>query len=300
MSLLCVGSVALDTIEGPFGRHEDVLGGAATFFATAASLLYTPVRVVAVVGGDFPEEHVAFLADRGVDVGGIERAPGRSFRWHGRYSDDLSRRETLATELGVFERFCPKLPDDWREAEFVFLANIDPDLQSDVLDQTRAPKFVAADTMNFWIGGKRDALLRTLARVDLLVINDEEVRQLGEETRLLPAARRVMGMGPRILVVKRGDAGAMLFQGGDMFVLPALPLLREVDPTGAGDAFAGGLMGTLARAGRADADTMRRAIVYGCVMGSLSVEGLGLDRLARATRDDVEARFSRFRELVRF
>lgn len=299
MGLLCVGSVALDTLEGPFGRHEDVLGGAATFFSTAASL-FSPVRVVAVVGSDFPDAHLRFLEKRGVDVSGIEKVAGKSFRWGGRYSDDLTRRETLFTDLGVFERFAPQLPQSWRDSQFVFLANIDPDLQREVLCQMRAPRFVAADTMNFWIAGKRASLLETLKRVDLLIINDEEVRQLAEEPRLLRAARRVLSLGPKALVVKRGDAGAMLLCGDSVFVVPALPLEAEVDPTGAGDAFAGGLVGTVVEAGRVDEDTLRRAVVYGCVMGSLSVEGLGLDCLARATRDDVERRFVRYRSLLSF
>lgn len=294
-----MGSVALDTLEGPFGRHEEVLGGAATFFSVAASF-FGPVRLVAVVGSDFPAEHLRFFEQRGIELDGLERREGRSFRWTGRYSDDLARRETISTELGVFEHFRPQLPDSWRDAEFVFLANIDPDLQREVLEQTIKPRFVAADTMNFWIAGKRDALLRTLARIDLLIINDEEVRQLAGENRLLRATQAVLRLGPRMLVVKRGDAGAMLFRGEDIFVLPALPVEHEVDPTGAGDAFAGGLMGTLARADTIDPPTLRRALVYGCVMGSLAVEGLGLERLARATDKDIEFRFGRFKELVRF
>ncbi|MEK6607034.1 MAG: PfkB family carbohydrate kinase [Myxococcota bacterium] len=299
MSLLCVGSVALDTLEGPFGRHEDVLGGAASFFSTAASF-FAPVSLVAVVGADFPEAHVEFLAGRGIDTRGLARAAGRTFRWGGRYSDDLARRETIFTELGVFEVFDPTLPDGYRDAPFVFLANIDPDLQRRVLEQARAPRFVAADTMNFWIGGKREALLKTLARVDLLVINDEEARQLAEDSSLLVAATRIRAMGPRSVVIKRGDAGAVLYAGEEIFAVPGYPLENAVDPTGAGDAFAGGLMGTVARAGSADAETLRRAVVYGSVMGSLAVEGLGLDRLIRLRASEIEERFARFRELVRF
>src|SRR5215831_2699518 len=282
MSLLVVGSVALDDIEAPAGHAKGVLGGAASYFGVAASF-FVPVRVVAVVGDDFPEEHVRFLSSKGLDLAGLERVPGRTFRWGGRYRASLNERDTLFTELGVFERFEPKIPAAWRDSEWVFLANIQPTLQKSVLEQTRAPRFSAMDTMNFWIEGSRTELAKTLAVVNGLVINDEEARQLTGEPNLVRAAEAIRALGPRVVIVKRGEHGALLFDDAGIFAAPAFPLREVRDPTGAGDSFAGGLMGALASAGSVDTDSLRRAMIYGSVLASFCVERFGLDRLRDLT-----------------
>jgi sugar/nucleoside kinase (ribokinase family) len=299
MSLLVVGSIALDSVETPFGRRDDVLGGSATYFSTAASF-FGPVRLVATVGEDFPDEHVRFLAARGVDLAGLERRAGRTFRWKGRYDFDLNTAHTLDTQLNVFADFRPELPQAFRDSEYVFLGNIDPDLQRQVLDQVRAPRFVALDTMNFWISSKREALLRTLKRVDLLFVNDAEARQLAGEHNVVRAARRILGYGPKTVVVKRGEYGAVLFSGDHVFAASAYPLPALFDPTGAGDSFAGGFMGYVARAGAADGAVLRRAIVLGSVLASFAVEQFSLERLATLTHGEIRARYAEFRQLTHF
>src|SRR5512136_2749100 len=233
MPLLVVGSVALDSLETPFGRRDDVLGGSASYFSVCASF-FGPTRMVAVVGEDFPEEHVRFLASRGIDLGGLARRPGRTFRWKGRYEFDLNTAHTLDTQLNVFAEFRPDLPEAWRDSSHVFLGNIDPDLQRAVLDQVRRPRLVAADTMNFWIEGKRASLLEALRRVDLLFVNDAEARQLAGEHNIVKAARAILSMGPKALVVKRGEYGALSFFGDEIFAATAYPLAELFDPTGAG------------------------------------------------------------------
>ncbi|HET9552747.1 MAG TPA: PfkB family carbohydrate kinase [Anaeromyxobacteraceae bacterium] len=299
MSLLVVGSVALDSLETPFGRREEILGGSASYFSTCASF-FGPTRVVAVVGEDFPEEHVAFLASRGVDLGGLVRKPGRTFRWKGRYEFDLNTAHTLDTQLNVFADFQPDLPDAWRDSEYVFLGNIDPDLQRAVLDQVRAPRFVAADTMNFWISSKRESLLKTLKRVDLLFVNDAEARQLAGEHNVVKAARAILGFGPRAVVVKRGEYGALYFSGAEVFSASAYPVPDVFDPTGAGDSFAGGFMGYLARCGREEPSVMRRAIVVGSVLASFTVEQFSLDRLRTLTAAEIRGRYAEARQLAHF
>jgi len=299
LSLLVVGSVALDSVETPFGRREEVLGGSATFFSVCASF-FGPVRLVAVVGEDFPEEHVRFLASRGVDLGGLVRRSGRTFRWKGRYDFDLNTAHTLDTQLNVFAEFRPELPAGWRDSKYVFLGNIDPDLQRAVLDQVRAPRFVACDTMNFWITSKRQNLLQTLRRVDMLFVNDAEARQLAEEHNVVKAARRILTFGPRAVVVKRGEHGALFFSGNEVFAASAYPLAALFDPTGAGDSFAGGFMGYLARSGRDDHAGMRRAIVVGGVLASFAVEQFSLDRLRTLTAGEIRARYAEFRQLSHF
>jgi sugar/nucleoside kinase (ribokinase family) len=298
MSLLVVGSIALDSVETPFGRRDDVLGGSATYFSTAASF-FGPVRLVAVVGEDFPEEHVRFLASRGVDTAGLERAPGRTFRWRGRYEFDLNQAHTLETQLNVFATFRPRLPEAYRDSEHVFLGNIDPDLQRAVLDQVRAPRFVACDTMNYWIQSKRESLLATLKRVDMLFVNDAEVRQLAGESNVVVAAREVLAMGPRAVVVKRGEYGALFFSGDEVFAASAYPLPAVFDPTGAGDSFAGGFMGYLARH-RAERGALRRAMVLGGVLASFAVEEFSLERLKRLTPAEIRTRYAEFRQLSHF
>jgi len=299
MSLLVVGSIALDSVETPFGRRAEVLGGSATYFSTAASF-FGPVQLVATVGEDFPEEHVRFLASRGVDVAGLERRPGRTFRWKGRYDFDLGQAHTLDTQLNVFADFRPVLPEAYRASEYLFLGNIDPDLQRQVLDQVRAPRLVACDTMNFWIASKRDSLLETLRRVDLLFVNDAEARQLAGEHNVIKAAQRILALGPRTLVVKRGEHGALLFTGDHVFAASAYPLPALFDPTGAGDSFAGGFMGYLARMRREEPEVMRRAIVLGGVLASFAVERFSLERLVELTHEEIRSRYADFRRLTHF
>jgi sugar/nucleoside kinase (ribokinase family) len=297
--LVVVGSVALDSVETPFGKVTEVLGGSATYFSYCASF-FTRVRLVATVGEDFPESHLGLLRARGVDTRGLQVARGRTFRWAGRYGYDLNEAKTLDTQLNVFADFRPALAEDLREAPFLFLANIDPALQLEVLRQMkRRPRLVALDTMNFWIQGKPDALRRVLAEVDVVTINDGEARQLAGEPNLIRAARAIAALGPRTVVVKRGEYGALMLSEGTFFYTPAYPLDSVYDPTGAGDTFAGGFMGYLAAQERADGPTMRRAIVYGSVMASFTVEDFSLNRLTRLEPAEIAARYAAFHDLVR-
>jgi sugar/nucleoside kinase (ribokinase family) len=299
MSLLVVGSVALDTIETPFGIANDALGGSATFFSAAASL-FCPVRLVGVVGSDYPVEQLRFLVDRGVDLSGLEQVEGESFRWSGVYSFDLNSRETRETRLGVFADFKPKIPAGFQACEWVFLGNIDPVLQLEVLHQVRSPKLVACDTMNYWIHGKRDDLLELLKRVDLVLLNDTEARELTGDANLLRAARWIQRHGPRLVIVKKGEHGAILFADKLIFFTPGYPLEDVNDPTGAGDAFAGGFMGYIARAGSLAAADLRRAMVYGSALGSFAVERMGIERLKDLRPSEVHDRVQSFRELTAF
>ncbi|ACY18800.1 PfkB family carbohydrate kinase [Haliangium ochraceum] len=299
-SLLVVGSVALDDIDGPYGKQPDLLGGSASYLCTAASYFTQHVSCIAVVGDDFPQQHLDDLAARGVDISGVERAEGKTFRWVGKYADDLVTRETLDTQLGVFADFKPKLQDSHRGAQLVCLGNIDPELQAEVLEQCPAAKLVAADTMNFWISGKRDALLRTLARVHTLLLNDEEARQLAGEHNLIRAAAGILRMGPHSVVIKRGDAGALLVYKDGIFAAPAMPLEDVRDPTGAGDSFAGGFMGYLAYAGDLSPENIRTAMITGSVMASFSVEQFSLDGLRGLTQERIQQRFDAFSDLTRF
>lgn len=299
MSILCVGSVALDSVETPFGSAERVLGGSATFFAAAATHFH-PVRVVGVVGDDYPVADLDFLTERGADLSGIERAPGESFFWAGRYHDDLNSRDTLETRLGVFADFEPKIPDEFRSSRFVFLGNIHPDLQNDVLDQVDAPEVVACDTMNYWIEGTRKELLSLLPRVDILMVNDEEARQLADEPNLVKAARWIRERGPSTVVIKKGEHGAAVFRDDWVFFVPGYPLEKLFDPTGAGDAFAGGFMGHLAYTGATDVDEIRRAMVYGSVMGSFAVEDFSVNRFRTLETAEITARVHEFRRMTEF
>lgn len=299
MSILVVGSVATDRIETPFGKAERTLGGAATYFSAAAALFH-PVRLVGVIGSDFPEEELHFLEERGVDLSGLERAEGESFFWSGRYHYDLSSRDTLETRLGVFADFQPKIPADSRDAEWVFLANIDPALQLQVLDQVTAPKFTAADTMNYWIEGHRDRLLELMGRIDCLMLNDSEARELSGDYNLKRAARWIRERGPRIVVVKKGEHGALLFTDDHTFFAPGYPLEEVFDPTGAGDSFAGGFMGWLAHAGSTDHQELCRAMIYGSATGSLVCEKMGLDRMRELEIAEVHERVKEFRRMTIF
>jgi sugar/nucleoside kinase (ribokinase family) len=301
MSILVVGSVAYDTVETPFGRAERVLGGSASFFAVAASF-FVPVNLVGVVGDDFGEEQLKAFRGRDIDLEGLERVPGKTFHWAGKYSFDLNARETIFTHLNVFEAFKPKIPARYRRSEHVFLGNIDPVLQRDVLDQVERPKLVACDTMNFWISGQPEELRKTLSRVDVLLINDAEARQLTGEWNMVKAARAIRAMGPRVLVVKKGEHGVLMFTEDASFAAPAYPLEEVFDPTGAGDTFAGGFLGYLASSssGSLDATALRRAVIMGSTLASFCVEAFSLDRLLRLTRAEIDARFQLFKELTHF
>lgn len=299
MSLLVVGSVALDSVETPFGKADEVLGGSANYFSASASH-QTPVQLVGVVGSDYPVEKLEPLKARGVDFAGLERAEGESFRWRGRYRHDLNSAETLETRLGVFSHFKPKLPEKFVNADYVFLANIDPRLQLDVLRQVKKPKLVACDTMNFWIESRRPDLLELLKHVDLITLNDGEARQLTEKANLVHAARWILERGPRTVLIKKGEHGAFMFTKDTVFFAPAYPLESVFDPTGAGDSFAGGFMGYLARTNDLSEANLRRAVIVGSAMGSFVVEGFSITRLLEVTRSDIEKRVAEFHRLVTF
>jgi sugar/nucleoside kinase (ribokinase family) len=300
VSLLVVGSVAYDALESPYGKVDRTLGGAATYFAVAARF-FTPVSLVAIVGEDFRAQDEAIFRSRKIDIEGLERAPGKCFFWAGRYSENLNDRVTLTTELNVFAEFKPRLPEKYRSSKYVFLANIAPDLQRDVLHQVKSkPKIAAMDTMNYWIERTNEELRETLKHVDILMINDSETRQLSSEHNLLRAARHIFKMGPSTLVVKRGEHGAMLVDKHGVFCVPAFPLEEPHDPTGAGDSFAGGFMGYLAGSGGSNDAALRRAMVYGSVLGSFAVEKFGLDRLLHLKKSEIHARVRHFSKLTQF
>jgi len=297
MSLLVVGSVALDSIFTPFGETADALGGSAVYFSVSASVL-SPVRVVGVIGDDYPVDALEQLGHRGIDWSGVERVAGESFRWKGKYSYDLQSRETLETRLGVFADFQPKLPAHWRDAEYVFLGNIDPELQLGVLDQMDRPRLVACDTMNYWIQSKKDQLMQLLGRVDVLMVNDSEARELTGDWNIHRAGRWILDHGPKRVVIKQGEHGALLMEPRRTFWVPAFPLEEVFDPTGAGDAFAGGFMGYLSRMGSTDHDHMRRAMVYGATMGSFAVRGFGVRGFEEVTYAQVMDRVAAFQDLT--
>lgn len=297
MSLLVVGSVALDSVFTPFGETADALGGSAVYFSVAASMLH-PVRVVGVVGDDYPIEALQLLSSRGIDWSGVERAPGESFRWKGKYSYDLQSRETLETRLGVFASFQPKLPRGWGDARYVFLGNIDPVLQLNVLDQIRAPSLVVCDTMNYWIKSQKPDILKLLKRVDILLVNDSEARELSGDWNIHRAGRWILSRGPKRLVVKQGEYGALMIEPDRTFYVPAFPLEEVFDPTGAGDAFAGGFMGYLARVNSASTADLRRAMVYGSAMGGFAVQGFGLKGFEGLDADTLERRVRAFVDLT--
>ena len=300
MSLLVVGSVAFDCLESPYGKVERAVGGAATYFAVAASF-FAPVHLVAIVGDDFSKEDAAVFKGRRIDIEGLERTTGKTFFWSGRYSQNLNERVTLATELNCFAEFKPRLPEKYRNSKYVFLANIAPDLQRDVLHQVKVkPKIAAMDTMNYWIERTNAELRETLKHVDILMINDTETRELSSEHNLLLAAKHIFKMGPSTLVVKRGEYGAMMVDKHGIFCVPAFPLEEPHDPTGAGDSFAGGFMGYLASVGSKSDAFLRRAMVYGSVLGSFAVEQFGLDRLLELKKAEIHGRARRFAKLTQF
>jgi len=298
-SVLVVGSVALDTVSTPLGCREGVLGGSATYFSIACGF-FAPVRLVAVVGEDFPGSALELLRGRKVDLEGLEVRPGKTFRWGGCYENDLNQAKTEFTDLNVFEDFHPKIPTAYRDSRFIFLANIDPVLQLEVLEQVQEPLLIAGDTMNLWIELKRDQLFEVIRRLGVLIINDAEARQLSGEKGLPRAARFLLENGVRMVVIKKGEHGAVLYTTEEVFALPALPIEKVVDPTGAGDSFAGGFMGFLARSEDFSIAGLRQAVVYGSVMASFAVEDFSLNRLTRLTDDDIEGRYRQFKDLTRF
>jgi len=295
--LLVTGTVALDDVRTPFGEVKDALGGSATFFSYAASF-FTSVKLAGVIGPDFPKEHLDLLAGRGVDLAGVQVTDGATFRWQGEYGYDLNEAKTLDTRLGVLADFKPDLPRQFRRCPYVFLANLDPVIQLDVLRSMERPRLAALDTMNFWIKGKPTELRKVRGEGDALLVNDTEARMLAGEPSLVKSARTILGWGPRVVVVKRGEYGALMVTPDRFFFVPAYPLESAFDPTGAGDTFAGGLMGVLAGEGATDEAALRRAIVYGSVIASFTVEDFSLNRLKRLTRDDIEARYRSFREMM--
>jgi sugar/nucleoside kinase (ribokinase family) len=304
LSILVVGSVAFDTLKTPYGERQKILGGAATYFSLSASY-FTDVRVIAVVGEDFTAENEAVMTRRGVDTRGIQRAKGKTFHWSGEYGENVNEAKTLNTELNVFEKFEPQIPAEFSDTKFLFLANIDPVLQTRVRDAMRDVKLVGGDTMNFWISGHREQLGEMLKRVDVLLINDTEAKMLATDSSLPRAARKVLELGPRALVIKHGEYGATIFfrdgefaGGHHPFRAPALPLDEVRDPTGAGDSFAGGFMGYIASQGEVNRRVLKHAMFYGSVMGSFSVERFGTERLQSLTREEIDDRFQVFRELT--
>jgi sugar/nucleoside kinase (ribokinase family) len=299
MTVLVVGSVALDSVETPFGRADEVLGGSGTFFSASASH-FTHVQLVGVVGDDYPIDKLEALGARNVDLSGVERAEGESFRWRGRYRHDLNSAETLETRLGVFSHFRPKIPAAFRKAPFVFLANIDPRLQLDVLQQVEKPQLVVCDTMNFWIESRRSDLVELLKHVDVLMVNDGEARQLTEHTNLVKAARWILERGPRYVVIKKGEHGSLLFSGDGIHALPAYPLSEVRDPTGAGDSFAGGLMGYLASTRKVSLEAIKRGLTYGTVLASVCVQGFSVEPFRSFSKEDLSDRHDAFIEATRF
>jgi sugar/nucleoside kinase (ribokinase family) len=298
--ILAVGSVAFDSIRTPFGEANRVVGGAATYFAIAASF-FTEVRVVAVVGEDFGDNADRVFGGRRIDLAGLERVPGETFRWKGEYGFDLNSRETIYTYLNVFEHFSPKIPHTHRSSPFVFLGNIHPSLQAEVLQQVEQPRLVGADTMNYWIERTPGELKQVLKRVDVLLINDSEARELAGEANLVKAARTIQTMGPKTLVIKRGEHGVLMTRpGGGFFAAPAMPLEEVFDPTGAGDTFAGGFLGYLASCDAVNGDSLARAIIYGSTLASFAVEDFSCDRLLRLTEAEVRSRFQEFKKLTHF
>ena len=299
MSIVVVGSVALDSSETPSGRADEVLGGSAAYFAVAASY-FAPVNLVAVVGEDFPEEAKATLVSPTINLDGLEVYPGRTFRWTGRYNENLNMRDTLDLQMNVLSDFAPQLSEQYRQTPFVFLGNIDPGLQIRVLDQLAQPRLVGCDTISHWIENERPALEAVLKRVDVLIINDEEARMISGEHNVVRAARQILTMGPKTLLVKRGEYGVLLFSPQSVFAVPAYPLEKVSDPTGAGDSFAGGFLGYLAESNDVSEAGLRKAIVYGSAVASFTVEDFSLRRLQSLTRGDIEQRYRQFVSLTKF
>jgi sugar/nucleoside kinase (ribokinase family) len=292
MSIVVVGSVALDSVETPFGKVENALGGSATYFSVSASFFTRDIRIVAIVGDDFPQEHINFLQSKGIDLSGLERVSGKTFHWKGQYGENLGIAKTLATDLNVFEKFAPKLPESYRGSKYVFLANINPELQMDVLKQVKNAQLIVCDTMNLWISERKPELLETIKHIDILVLNDAEARQLTGDSNLTRAAKKILDYGPKRVIIKAGQYGAMTFTRTSFFAAPAYPLEGVIDTTGAGDTFAGGFVGYLASKGDLSESGIRRAIIYGTVMASFNVQDFSLNRQRSLTRSEIDSRFS--------
>lgn len=302
MSLVTVGTVAFDSIETPFGKADMVVGGAATYISLAASYFTKDQGIVSVVGDDFPEEELKYMKKRGINLDGLEIKPGeKSFYWAGRYHDNMNKRDTLVTDLNVLADFKPKVPLRLRSAKYLMLGNLTPEIQLKVIKQMRKrPKLIAMDTMNFWMDVALDSLKKTIRQVDILIINDEEARQLSGEYSLVKAAKEIHKMGPKFLVIKKGEHGALLFSDNKMFYAPALPLAEVYDPTGAGDTFAGGFMGYIAKSGSTSFENMKRAVIYGSAMASFCVEAFSIERLKSLRASEINARVKKFERLVAF
>ncbi|MFN0157858.1 MAG: PfkB family carbohydrate kinase [Bacteroidota bacterium] len=301
MSVLVVGSLALDNIETPFGSVKNALGGSATYISAAASYFAKPIRLVGVVGGDFPASAIDFLDKRGIDLEGLEVIKeGKTFHWAGKYHYDLNTRDTLATDLNVFELFDPKIPEKYKKSKAVCLGNIDPVLQRKVLEQIESPWLVVCDTMNYWIEGKNKELKETLKRIDVLIVNDSEARLLSQEPNLMKAGKVIRAMGPKVVIIKKGEHGALLLTDQKVFSAPAYPMENIFDPTGAGDAFAGGFVGWLERSGDLSEENLKRAVIYGSTLASFCVEKFSVEGLADLTYLKIQDRFREFRELSRF
>ena len=299
MSILVVGSLAYDTVETPWGKMDDALGGSALYFSAAASH-FSPINVVGVVGSDFDSSKISFLKKRGVNFDGLYVESGDTFRWGGRYHEDLNQRDTLFTYLNVFERFQPKIPVQYRKAEYVFLANIDPELQLQVLEQIDQPKLTVLDTMNFWISGKQQLLDEVIKKCDILIVNDQEARELTQKPNLIKAARLLTEKGPKTIIVKKGEHGCMMYHNDSFFFAPAFPLEKVIDPTGAGDSFAGGFLGYVANENKVDEDTLRKGVIYGSIIASFNVEDFSFTRLANLTKEELEERVQKFSQLTSF
>jgi sugar/nucleoside kinase (ribokinase family) len=297
MSIIVLGTVALDTVKTPAGVRRDMLGGSAAHFSMSARF-FTPVHLVAVVGEDFPKRHIDFLRKKGIILTSLIKGKGKTFRWEGEYSGDLNSALTLNTELGVLSAFCPAVAPQQKNIEYIFLANVDPDLQGRLLDNIRRPKLVGLDSMNFWIKHKRSSLLRLMKRVDIFVANDAEARDLSGEANLVKAARRLRSFGPRMIVIKKGEHGVLFYCDDFIFSFPAYPVSQVIDPTGAGDTFAGGFMGYLAKAKKINEKTLKTAVAFGTVIASFNVEGFGLDRVACLSRKEIDTRFRQFQRIV--
>ncbi|MCX7966664.1 MAG: PfkB family carbohydrate kinase [Syntrophorhabdaceae bacterium] len=299
INLLVIGTIAYDSIESPFGKVENVLGGSALHFTNAASF-FTDVGIVAAVGRDFDLKDIKFLEERNVDIRGISIEEGNTFRWEGRYGYDLNQAITLKTELNVIERFKPHIPDDYLSADFIFLANIDPELQTYVIDQIKRPAIIVLDTMNFWIENKFSALMDAVKKVDMIIVNESELREMTKEYSLVKAARKIMELGPSCVVVKRGEYGVFMAERNGLFLAPAFPLEEVFDPTGAGDTFAGGFMGYLANVGNVNPETIKQAIIMGSVMASFNVEDFGINRIKRLGYDEIKDRYTAFKRCLNF
>jgi len=299
MSILVVGSLAYDTVETPWGKVDEALGGSALYFSAAASH-FSPVNVVGVVGSDFDTSKISFLKKRDVNFDGLYVESGETFRWGGRYYEDLNQRDTLFTYLNVFERFEPQIPIKYRKSEYVFLANIDPELQLQVLEQIEQPKLTVLDTMNFWISGKRKLLEEVIKKCDILIVNDQEAKELTQKPNLIKAARMLTEKGPRTIIVKKGEHGCMMFHNGNYFFAPAYPLEKVVDPTGAGDSFAGGFLGYVAGQNKVDDDTLRKGVIHGSIIASFSVEDFSFSRLEKLTKEELNNRVEKFKQLTAF